>query len=462
MVSATDPEDDIVAVASAPGAAARGIVRLSGPRAAAIVARVVSPGEPPTPTKGTCTSWAATIALPAPWPAVPCRVLLWPTSRSYTRSPSAELHTAGCGPLLEAATSAVVAAGARPARPGEFTLRAFLAGRIDLTQAEAVLGVIDAEDQGRLSAALVQLAGGMSGPLAELREHLLDDLADVEASLDFAEEDLDFVHRDELAKRLAAGATLARDMTHRMTQRSRADVLPRVVLFGPPNAGKSTLFNALTGEDAALCSETAGTTRDVVTAVLTHEGRACQLIDVAGTDDATKGEASSQLDRLAGRAARAAAQDADLIIVCSPVDASTANVHANRSSSESLRASGRTLGVLTKCDQGDEATTGGLRVSSRTGQGLERLRRLVFERLDGADRATSAQWTPAAAARCRAGMETAAQSLRRAEEIVTSGEFDDLLAEELRAAAHAIGEITGAVYVDDVLDRVFSRFCVGK
>ena len=177
--------------------------------------------------------------------SVPCDLFLWPTDRSYTREPVAELHTIGSPPLLQAALAAVCRAGARLAEPGEFTLRAFLAGRIDLTQAEAVLGVIDAARRNELDAALAQLAGGLARPLHQLRDDLLQLLAELEAGLDFVEEDIRFISQQEVARTAASGSELLEDVAKQMTSRLHGESFPQVALVGPPNAGKSSLFNAM-------------------------------------------------------------------------------------------------------------------------------------------------------------------------------------------------------------------------
>ncbi len=212
------PDDTIAAIASPPGGAARGIVRVCGPSAVNCVATCFEPDNDrnsyefrycdrldishirfPTAVFGQLRLHGVHSPLPAD-------LLLWPTSRSYARQPTAELHTLGSPPLLEAVLRQVCAAGARLARPGEFTLRAFLAGRLDLTQAEAVLGVIDAADRRELDAALAQLAGGLGGPLGQLRERLLDLLAHLEAGLDFADEAIEFSGAADLERQLAEAA----------------------------------------------------------------------------------------------------------------------------------------------------------------------------------------------------------------------------------------------------------------
>ncbi len=193
-----DIDDTIAAIASPTTPAVRGIVRLSGPNVLSILE-----GLGLEVHTGRGADWvSADLDVGAPIGIIPTRVLLWPTHRSYTGQPSAELHSFGSLPVLQALVDAAMSAGARAARPGEFTMRAFLAGRLDLIQAEAVLGVIEAQQRGSLDHALQQLAGNLSRPLEQMRSEMLDLLADVEAGLDFVDEDIEFISDDLLIKRL--------------------------------------------------------------------------------------------------------------------------------------------------------------------------------------------------------------------------------------------------------------------
>src|SRR3954471_2842693 len=202
-------DDTICAVATAFGGAARGIVRISGPDALNIVGKLVKPhgGVDLKATRGaTALPFDVEVEVAVSCRAIPCDAFLWPTSQSYTREPVAELHTIGSSPVLEALVDAACHGGARLAEPGEFTLRAFLAGRVDLTQAEAILGVIDAQDDEHLAAALTQLAGGLARPLHKLRENLLQLLAELEAGLDFVEDNIRFIPEAEVVDRIKSAA----------------------------------------------------------------------------------------------------------------------------------------------------------------------------------------------------------------------------------------------------------------
>src|SRR5436190_13753008 len=299
-------DDTICAAASAPSGAGRGIVRVSGQAAVAIAAQLFEAADRQSNnvvTQASALPGRVSILVDGAIRYLPGDLLIWPTSRSYTREPIAELHTIGSPPLLEALVAAVCKAGARLAEPGEFTLRAFLAGRLDLTQAEAVLGVIDARGSGDLDTALVQLAGGLARPLDRLRDELLQLLAELEAGLDFVDEDIEFISPSELRERLTSAARLLNEVEQQMDSRHVARETIQVALVGPPNVGKSSLFNALVERfdcehrpghpqhSSALVSSRRGTTRDYLIATISLYGTQCDLIDTAGID-ATPGDQS--------------------------------------------------------------------------------------------------------------------------------------------------------------------------
>jgi tRNA modification GTPase len=453
-------DDTIAAIASASGGAARGIVRISGPNAIAVAESVFHASDalqPPTGNRPAATVGVARISAAAINPGefrdLPCTRYAWPTPRSYTHEPLVELHTFGSPPLLAMLLHAVCSAGARLAEPGEFTLRAFLAGRIDLTQAEAVLGVIDAADRRQLDLALVQLAGGLSGPLAQLRDELLNLLADLEAGLDFIEEDIQFVSHGELQSRLAAAAELVQRLLEQMQTRGRADHGPRVTLVGWPNVGKSSLFNALLGQSAAIVSAQAGTTRDYLTAMLPLGTVLCELIDTAGRE--TTADKCDAISAAAQHLSNEQHRSADLRLLC--IDATR---EPNAWERSQLETSGEQIVVLTKCDCapaiGDYRNA--VATSAITGRGLEELKTAIRSRLGETESAAA----NATAERCHESFRLALGYLRRAAELAASAGGEELIAAELRAALAELGKIVGTIYTDDILDRVFSRFCIGK
>ncbi|MCA9165634.1 MAG: 50S ribosome-binding GTPase [Planctomycetales bacterium] len=367
------------------------------------------------------------------------------------------MHTIGSPPILDALLRTLIAAGARLAEPGEFTLRAFLAGRIDLTQAEAVLGVIDARDRAELQTALEQLAGGLGSPLHRLREDLLQLLAHLEAGLDFVEEDIEFISREQLDSDLGNAARQIEEIVEQTGSRNLADSAYPIVLRGLPNVGKSSLLNALCGTDAAIVSEQAGTTRDYVAAEVDIGGLACLLIDTAGVEPPT----DDGIQAAAQRAAVRQHLQSRIELLC--IDASRDLEVWERE--QLAQSSDMRIVVATKADQPREAEIPSccevIDISSQTGFGLADLRVAIrgrIERLYHRDSAIVGD----TAVRCLDSLQAAAESLQRAREAASLELGEELVAAEIRIALDELGRVTGAVHTDDVLDRIFSRFCIGK
>lgn len=451
-------DDTIAALASAAGPGGRGIIRCSGPLVIPLLSQYFLPHD--TQAWKDCSVASRHVGewrLKDRGRGLPVAIYLWPNSRSYTGQRQAELHTLGSPPLLEAILGDLFAGGARPAQAGEFTLRAFLAGRVDLLQAEAVLGVIDAADPRELQTALTQLAGGISHRLTEMRVEFLDLLADLEAGLDFTEEGLEFVSRAVLEERIVSARMELQRLLDRANARSRHSIRSRVVIAGPPNAGKSTLFNALLGRSAALVSPIAGTTRDYLTAEVEWNGVPLELVDTAGweetTDEILKAALvlrSTQIDQ------------ADVILQCRPSTDCQLPEDRQPASPEERPP---TVNVLTKSDQlvsgGEHNNLAGLLVSAVNGAGLEHLKEHVA-RLLRSELGGESDILGSTASRCRDSLEGAIAALTRAAELAAQGGGDEFLATDVRDALDELGRITGAVYTDDLLDRIFSKFCIGK
>lgn len=456
-------EDTIVALASPPGGAARGIIRASGPRVLECLARVFQPiPSADLSAIRVPTAWPGEFLLPGFASTLPGEVLLWPGQRSYTRQPLVELHTLGSPPLLEALLEAMCQAGARLAQPGEFTLRAFLSGRIDLTQAEAVLGVVDAADPSQLDAALAQLAGGLARPLQRLRDELLDLLAHLEAAFDFAEEDLAFLTAEELDARLEQALAAVKKIRAQLQARAQAGHKPRAVLVGRPNVGKSSLFNALVGMTQALVSPQPGTTRDYLTAEMDLDGLRCELVDTAGLAPWTRAaRPEDDIEAAAQAATRSQAQQAYVQLFC--LDGTTeldaweqAQLHASCP---------QRLVVITKVDAPRRLVLDvpAIETSAHACIGLAELKAALRAKL--VEMTTPDGLYPAVAstaARSGESLRQAAEALARAQELHRRRAGEELVAAEVRLALEALGEVAGAVYTDDILHRVFSRFCVGK
>lgn len=470
-------DDTIVAIASPPGGAARGIVRLSGPRAVACLWSMnCSAAMPPEPT-GRPTVVSLEVQLHGVFSPLPGEAYVWPQGRSYTGQLLVEFHTLGSAPLLAAVVEEAVRRGARLAEPGEFTLRAFLGGRIDLTQAEAVLGVIDADGDRQLEVALQQLAGGLATPLARLRQELLHLLADIEAGLDFAGEDIRFVSNDEITVRLEQARTEVLPMLAACSARGQTGELPRVVLCGPPNAGKSSLFNALAKDVRAIVTNEPGTTRDYLAAEMDAGGVRCLLIDTAGVEslwplaevplgvagdgDADARGAVEPPETAAARHTRRQVGNAALRVLCHDPHCDVDTLSST--ATPDVDSGGAWIAVLTKCDVG-----GGLgdskhclRTSSATGEGIESLRAMIGQRLLRMQ-ADPIDVVAGTLLRARESLVRAEAALGRALELARHHPAEELIAAELREALLEVGKVAGAVYTEDVLDRIFSRFCVGK
>ncbi len=450
-----DVSQTIVAPASAAAGGARAIVRVSGPQTVAILQEITNIV---VPTDQRPAVISALISLSAVGNCLvanlPVEIWLWPTARSYTRQPLAEIHLPGSPPLVELVIERLLAAGARLAQPGEFTLRAYLAGRLDLLQAEAVLGLIDARDDSSFQAALGQLAGGFSAPLETLRGELLDLLADLEAGLDFVDEDLDFVSNAEVQHRLAKAQQQVAALLQRLASRDANQRLPRVVLLGSPNAGKSQLFNALVGESAAIVSPTAGTTRDYLRGTCDCEGLVVELIDTAGIEEvagALLTPASLAQQQTHGQRAQA-----DLQLWCFDLSAQQPEDVRQPLANDTIPR--LVVGTKSDLNAASPELANSIQTSALTGAGLGELRREIARQL----RALPGEIMASSAARCRGSLSATLAALREASRRAERAEHDEWLAADLRAALAELGQVTGAVQTNDLLDRIFSRFCIGK
>jgi tRNA modification GTPase len=437
-------DDTIVAVSSAPGPGERAVVRVGGPRARAVVDKVFTPDAPPTVDRHLVPGRLTLSGVHSP---VPADLYAFAGPRSYTGQDVAELHTVGSPPLVERLVADLLAAGARPARPGEFTLRAFLAGKLDLPRAEAVHAVVAAGTDADLTAALAQLAGGVTQPLHAVRDDLLNLLADLEAALDFADEDIQFVGKDDALLRVSAALARLANLRRQLDGREVSGRAVRVALVGAPNAGKSSLFNALAGHAAALVSPEAGTTRDYLTARLTLGGVDVELIDTAGRAAAADGIAE-QAQRLGAEQATRA----DVVVWCAEPGTSFADGAGVAASG------GEVVKVRTKSDLTRAGAEGAVSASVVQPGGLDELRAVLAERVAALARPPLAP----SQSRCRHHLDACAADLTAAHRHLALDDPPELAALAVRNAVGQLGEMVGAVYTTDLLDRIFSRFCIGK
>ncbi|MGJ3262914.1 MAG: tRNA uridine-5-carboxymethylaminomethyl(34) synthesis GTPase MnmE [Salinarimonas sp.] len=446
MTAPTPPETDtIFAPASGFGRAAICVVRVSGPGARRVLAALA--GGPPPPRRLALR----TLRDPASGEALDrALVAFFPAPHSFTGEDQAELHVHG-GLATRAGVLDALSRlpGCRTAEPGEFTRRAFLAGRMDLSAVEGLADLIEAQTQAQRRQALRQLEGGLGALAESWRGRLVETQALLEAALDFSDEgDVAASVEAQAAERIAA---LAAEIGGALADAGRGERLREgyvVVLAGPPNAGKSTLMNALTLRDVAIVSAVPGTTRDAIEVRLDLGGLPVTLIDTAGlreTQDAIEAEGVART--------RARIAGADLLVWLDPVDAPAAP------------EAGATpvLHVVTKIDLADEGATPAapraLTLSAATGAGIADLLAAIEDRArgtvgDGGDAVVTR-------ARHRIALERAREALDRAATTLAAGDTE-LAAEDVRLAARAVGAIAGRVDVEDVLDALFGAFCIGK
>jgi tRNA modification GTPase len=448
MAFSTD--DTIVAIATAAGRGGIGVVRISG-RAARSIAGVLTGGISLQPRHATFAQVRGTDTCDE------SVVTFFPGPRSYTGEDVVELSLHGSPVLLTSVVHAAMTAGARLAEPGEFTLRAYLSGRLDLVQAEAVRDLVDAVTPLQARLAYDQLDGTLTAQIAGIDKTLFDLAARLEASLDFAEEGYHFVTPEGVAAELDA---LLRSIDQLLAG-ARAGRLvregARVVLIGRPNAGKSTLFNVLAGAARAIVTDVPGTTRDLLTERVDIAGLAVTLVDTAGlridTDDAIESEGMAR--------ARQAAASADLqLLLLDRSSPLTSEDHALLAQS----VGSPRLIVATKVDLSaawmDPPGMRVVDVAAPEGRGVNELRTEIAAALGASEIVND---TPAVTnVRHVHQLEVARAALQRARAAASVASPEELIAADLSEARDALEEITGRRTVDDTLAAIFERFCIGK
>ena len=450
--------DPIVAIATAPGRGGIGIVRLSGSDLAAIVHGVLGQSEL-QPRHATFTRF-----LDAGGNAIDEGIaIFYPAPHSYTGESVLELQGHG-GPvvlrvLLARCLQVGRASGLRLAEPGEFTRRAFLNDRLDLAQAEAVADLIDASTEAAARSAARSLVGDFSHAVEALVDALIDLRTLVEATLDFPEEEIDFLEASDARVRLAAIRSRLDDVLTRSRQGALLREGLRVVLVGSPNVGKSSLLNALAGSDVAIVTAVPGTTRDRIARDIQIGGIPLAIVDTAGLR-----ATSDEVERLGIERTLDAIGTADVVLHIVDAARPAADAEILQQVEARTRRGVPVVTVVNKIDlTGTPARVSGDRVtlSAKTGAGLDGLRAELL-RIAGWTEATG-ESVFLARARHLEALQAARVHLDVANEHATQGDRQlELLAEELRLAAQRLGDITGEFSAEDLLGRIFARFCIGK
>lgn len=448
--------DTIAAVITPAGQGGIGAIRIAGPHAADILRRIFRPTHSSEPKPflmrhGQIVSGGDRAIDEA-------LAVFMPAGKSYTGLDQVEFFCHGGYQVVRIVLELVLKSGARVAEPGEFTKLAFLNGRIDLARAEAVGEMIAASTEAAYQAGREHLIGEYSEYVGSLREQLVAILAEVEASIDFADDDVAPVNSAHLTKTLDA---ITRQIAKLAGTYEGGRIIRegyRVAIWGRPNAGKSSLFNALLRQERALVDHEPGTTRDYLSEWIDLDGYAVNLIDTAGVrGDSNKVEKAGQ-DR-----SRELVAKADLVLWLADLSAPGWQVSLESDAKNSVERSmlfiGNKIDLVTKRDSAHSGLT--CCVSCLTGDGFDTLRDLIVEHInEGTRDLTSGQIVTSA--RHRGCLDSATESLQQTLSAVEAGESPEILAFELRRAVGALAEITGQVYTEEILEEIFSRFCIGK
>ncbi|MDB5803019.1 MAG: thdF [Betaproteobacteria bacterium] len=441
----------IAAIATAPGAAGVGVLRVSGPAVHAVIEGVV--GKALTPRAATLARFRD-----AQGAAIDEGIALYfPAPHSYTGEDVLELQGHGGTVVLNLLLRRCLELGCRLAEPGEFTRRAYLNDKLDLAQAESVADLIAAASETAARAALRSLEGAFSAAVHGLTEQLISLRMLVEATLDFPEEEVDFLQKEKAWERLARVEAALAEVERRAVQGARLRSGLTVVLAGRPNVGKSSLLNALAGAEVAIVTAVAGTTRDRIERTILIDGMPLNIIDTAGLRDS-----EDEVERIGIARTREAIRHADLVLHLTDAEAGDGGI-ADTAILASLPPAIPRLEVVNKIDlagRAPRAAAGVVELSAKTGEGLDLLREALKR---AAGMGEGAEDVILARERHLAALHDAQRHLAAAAaHFRPEGLALELFAEELRLAQAALSAITGEFSADDLLGEIFSRFCIGK
>ena len=463
-------QDTIVAVSTPSGRSFQGIIKISGPEAIPCIHDFFVPAfRVDLGTIATYTSLPGCFYIKEEQVNIPASLYIMKQPFSYTKEDVVEIHTFGSPPIIEMLVQALLSdamnkkRNVRLSQPGEFTKRAFLHGRIDLTQAEAVMRIINAQTDAELAVAATQLSGGVSRQIRHLRDESVALCSYIEAAIDFSDQEIELISVEEIAGRLK---TIERNILEFLfpseTSRISSEGID-TVFYGIPNVGKSSLINALMGKKRLLVSEIPGTTRDVITDSLHARGIHFKLTDTAGMDDSWGTVISWAREKT-----RMALKSAHIGVL---VFDGSINIGKQFKEMELKDVPGKIIVVINKCDLKQKSFLFELpemlkkyplvHTSSLTGEGLERLKEMLLEIvLGGQINLTSSH--SLFNTRQREALQRSLLSVQQAQISTHNNESYEFIALDLHAAINTLGEIVGEVTTEDILDKIFSEFCIGK
>ena len=456
--------DDIICALSTPqGVGALGIIRLSGTNSSSLLTPFFSS------VRQKREGWTSHVAYFGDFSIEEQHideilVNFFAEGKSFTGEESIELSCHGSPYIIGRILEALLSQGARMADPGEYTMRAFMNGKLDLAQAEAVADLIHAENRAMHDVALKQLKGGFSNEITAFREELVHFASLIELELDFSEEDVEFASREQLTAMLNLLKTKVSGLIDSFRYGNALKKGIATAILGAPNAGKSTLLNALLGEDRAIVSEIPGTTRDTVEDTFTHQGLTYRLIDTAGIR-----ETQDYVEQVGIARALEQASNADVIFYTIDSTAPEKDLEQKVLELQEMAPDAHLLVLLNKADTADPTPIihrlKGLHhtplvVSAKSKEGLEALLQKLSELT--AWSTTSASQTIVTNARHADALRRTLKALQRSLDAVALSIPGDLLAQDLRVALDSLGEITGTISTDDLLANIFSKFCIGK
>lgn len=451
--------DTIAAIATGSARTAIGILRISGPDALGVLSAVFTPmGRTPLEDRAPSSLTYGTLYDTDGTVLDHCLATFSRAPHSYTGEDTAELQCHGSPAVLTAGLEALFAAGARQAKAGEFTRRAFLNGKLDLVQAEAVIDLIDAETPEAAKNAAGQLSGAISARIGGIYDNLVNLMAHFHAVLDYPDEDIDPFEADEIAETVshAAGELERLKATYRRGRQLTEGVITAIV--GAPNAGKSSLLNALLGYDRAIVTAIPGTTRDTVEEKAVLGGTLLRLVDTAGLR-----ETEDAVEQLGVQRSRSAIERSELALVV--IDAGQPLSHADRDALETAKAADHRLVLLNKSDltavlcPADFPGERVLSISAAKGTGLAGLEEAIRGLFPAG---STRQGELLTNARQAESIGRAAEALRAVEDALRMGMPPDAVLSDVENALYALGEVTGRTVSEDITARIFERFCVGK